>query len=94
MRSEYHSHAGDSVNSVRFSVASEKLARAKAEERLEHRGMAFVLLGFICFLGFLITDGMHAAPWVRATLMVSAIMLVLTGWGHYVASGLSEGRKQ
>jgi hypothetical protein len=65
-----------------------------AEERLEHRGMAFSLLGFICFLGFLITDGMHAARWVRATLMVSAIMLVLAGWGHYVASGLSEGRKQ
>jgi len=56
--------------------------------------MAFVLVGFICFLGFLITDGMHAARWVQASLVVAAITLVLVGWGHYVASGLSQGRKQ
>ena len=65
-----------------------------AEEQLEHRGMAFVLVGFTCFLGFLITDGMHAARWVQASLVVAAITLVLVGWGHYVASGLSQGRKQ
>ncbi len=65
-----------------------------AQERLEHRGIAFILTGFVAFLGFLIAPVVHAERWVVATLMVAAIMLVLVGLGHYIASGVAHGRGQ
>ena len=65
-----------------------------AEEHLEHRGAAFVLIGFICFLGYFIAWGANAARSVRAVLVLGTIVLVLVGLGHYAASGISQGRRR
>ena len=76
----------------------EREARAgrplSAEERLEHRGMTFVLLGIVSFIGFFVAWGMNAERTVRAGLVLAAIVLVLVGLGHYAASGVLHGREQ
>ncbi len=64
------------------------------EEQLEHRGAAFMLIGFICFLGYFIAWGANAARSVRAVLVLGAVVLVLVGLGHYAASGVSHGRRR
>jgi len=65
-----------------------------AEERLEHRGIIFTLLGIVSFIGFFVAWGMDAERSVRAVLVLTAIVLVLVGLGHYVASGVVHGRNR
>ena len=65
-----------------------------AEERLEHRGMTFVLFGVVAFIGFFVAWGADADRSVRGVLVLAATVLVLVGLGHYVASGVVHGRKQ
>ena len=57
-------------------------------ERLERNGLAFLTIGFIAFLGFVVVFVGYAGGWVSATLLVAAIALVLIGFGHMIASGL------
>ena len=64
-----------------------------AEERLEHRGIAFVLVGFIVFLGYLISMALEGQRAMQALLLIGAIALIVVGLGHYAASGLAQGRR-
>src|SRR5437588_6879014 len=59
-------------------------------ERLERTGLAFITFGFLAFLGFVVGSGGYAIRWVSASLLVAAIVLVLIGFGHMIASGMKE----
>jgi hypothetical protein len=65
-----------------------------AEERLEHRGMVFILLGLLSFVGFFVAWGASANRSVRAVFVLAAIGLTLVGLGYYVASGLAHSDRR
>ena len=78
------------VTTIRRERAARRGRAVSAEERLEHRGMVFILLGSISFVAFFVAWGANASRSVRAVLVVSAIALVLAGLGLYAASGLAH----
>jgi hypothetical protein len=83
---------GEFAKILRRGREARKGRPLSAEERLEHRGVAFILTGFIAFMGYLVAPVLNAERWLVATFLMAAIVLVLVGLGHYVASGAAHGR--
>lgn len=85
-------------NEFATTIRREREARRgrvlSAEERLEQRGIVFILLGAVSFVGFFVAWGANADRSVRAMFVLAAIALVLVGLGHYAASGLGDGDRR
>jgi hypothetical protein len=60
-------------------------------ERLDHRGVAAVLLGFALLMGYFVAPELYAAKWLVASLLYTAILAIVGGLGLSVASGVTEG---
>ena len=83
---------GELAQVLRRAREARKGTPLSAEERLEHRGAVFILVGFIAFLGYLVAPVLKAEEWVLATLVGTAIVAVVVGLGHYAASGWVSAR--
>jgi hypothetical protein len=60
-------------------------------ERLDHRGVAAILLAFELLMGYFVAPELHAAKWLVASLLYTAILAMVAGLGLSATAGVTGG---
>jgi len=85
------SMAGEGFRGFAAIVRREREARhgrpLTHAEQLEHRGAAFLLLAFACYVGLFVAMGLSARPPVPGLLVLAAVALTVVAVAFWVLAG-------